>query len=130
MRYRHLKDLQNFNVDVITIDRHWHPEMKLAKCNNETGVWDFTVLADAIPPASPVRQKAHFISMASAEYPKAVGVIRSFVLVSASMSYELDGFPDTITEGHGLVVDGQKGLVLVSRKVVPHKLCDIRVTIC
>lgn len=127
--YKHLRDLHTSNTSIITIDRHWHAKMRLAKRNDETGLWDFTVIADAIPPTPPVPRKANFIRMESAKHPEAVDIVRSFVRVSASMPAKLDGFPRARKIGYGLVVDADQGLVIVSRAIVPYNLCDISLTI-
>jgi S1-C subfamily serine protease len=103
--------------------------MRLATRNDETGLWDFSDLATALPPSPPTPKRATFISMPSQKHTKAVDVIRSFVRVTATMPVKLDGFPRTRKTGHGLVVDAEKGLVIVSRAVVPYDLCDITVTI-
>jgi len=127
--YKHLRDLHTSNTNIITIDRHWHAKMRLAKRNDETGLWDFTVIADAIAPTPPVPRKANFIRMDSAKHPEAVDIVRSFVRVSASMPVKLDGFPRARKIGYGLVVDADQGLVIVSRAIVPYNLCDISLTI-
>ncbi|KAF2493755.1 Pro-apoptotic serine protease NMA111 [Lophium mytilinum] len=127
--YKHLRDLHTSSTNIITIDRHWHSKMRLAKRNDKTGLWDFTVIADAIPAAPPVPRKANFIRMDSAKYPAAVDIVRSFVRVSASMPIKLDGFPRARKIGYGLVVDAKQGLVIVSRALIPYNLCDIMLTI-
>lgn len=103
--------------------------MRLAKRNDVTGLWDFSKLADAVPQVAPIPRKANFIRMDSAKHPEATDIVRSFVRVSASMPVKLDGFPKAKKVGYGLVVDAEQGLVIVSRALVPHDLCDIMLTI-
>lgn len=45
------------------------------------------------------------------------------------MPVKLDGFPRNRKWGMGVVIDAEKGLVLISRAIVPYDLCDITVTI-
>lgn len=45
------------------------------------------------------------------------------------MPLKLDGFPQAKKTGFGLVIDAEKGLVIVSRAIVPYDLCDISVTV-
>ncbi|KAI7113753.1 Pro-apoptotic serine [Hortaea werneckii] len=111
------------------VDRHWHKHMRLAIRNDETGLWDFKDLAEPVPPQEPEPKKANFISMSGARHPHAVDVVRSFVRISASMPLKLDGFPKARKIGFGLVIDAEKGLVVVSRAIVPYDMCDISVTI-
>ncbi|EON65467.1 Pro-apoptotic serine protease NMA111 [Coniosporium apollinis CBS 100218] len=126
--YKHLRDLHTLNTSIITIDRHWSRKMRLAKRNDTTGLWDFTDIADALPPTKPVARKANFIRMDSAKYANAVDIVRSFVRVVANMPIKLDGFPRARKIGHGLVVDAEKGLVLASRAIIPYDLCDVSLT--
>jgi len=97
--------------------------------NDQTGLWDFTDLAEAIPRIPMVPREANFTRMSGSKYPAAVDVIRSFVRVAASMPVKLDGFPRARKIGFGLVVDADKGLVVISRAIVPYDLCDISITI-
>ncbi|KAK4574038.1 hypothetical protein LTR86_001799 [Recurvomyces mirabilis] len=127
--YKHLRDMHTLNTSIMLVDRHWHKNMRLAVRNDKTGLWDFSDISDPIAPIAPVPRKANFISMAGAQHPQAVDIIRSFVRVSASMPIKLDGFPKTRKIGFGLVVDAEKGLVVVSRAIVPYDFCDITVTI-
>jgi pro-apoptotic serine protease NMA111 len=127
--YKHLRDLHSRNTHIITVDRHWANKMRLAVRNDETGLWDFKDLSDAYPPVPHTPKRAEFVKINNEKYPKAVDIIRSFVRVTASMPIKLDGFPRTRKTGHGLVIDAEKGLVVVSRAIVPYDLCDITVTI-
>jgi S1-C subfamily serine protease len=45
------------------------------------------------------------------------------------MPVKLDGFPRNRKWGMGVVVDAEKGLVIISRAVVPYDFCDISITI-
>jgi hypothetical protein len=55
--------------------------------------------------------------------------VYSFVGVSCEIPVHLNGYPHDRKSGFGLVIDTEKGLVVVSRAVVPHHLCDIIITI-
>lgn len=103
--------------------------MRLAVRNDKTGLWDFTDLANALPAETPVPREASFIHMAGARYPAAANIIRSFVRIATILPVKLDGFPRARKIGFGLVIDAAKGLVVVSRAIVPYDLCDISVTI-
>jgi S1-C subfamily serine protease len=127
--YKHLRDLHTLNTSIVNIDRHWSSKMRLATRNDKTGLWDFTDLADALPQIPPTPRRAKFITMTNDQYPEAVDIIRSFVRVTASMPIKLDGFPRGRKTGFGLVIDAEKGLVIISRAIVPYDLCDIHITI-
>jgi len=127
--YKHLRDMHTLNTSIMLVDRHWHKSMRLAVRNDETGLWDFSDLSEPIPQTPPQPRKANFIQMESAQYQRAVDVVRSFVRISASMPLKIDGFPKARKIGFGLVIDAEKGLVVVSRAIVPYDMCDISVTI-
>ena len=126
--YYHLRDLHTINTSIVLIDRHWTSSMRMAVRNDETGLWDFTDLAGPIPASPLVPRKAEFPQLDSNAFPVASEIIRSFVRVSCIMPVKLDGFPRPRKVGFGLVVDAEKGLIIVSRAIVPYDLCDISLT--
>ncbi|GAB7360982.1 hypothetical protein MBLNU230_g0965t1 [Neophaeotheca triangularis] len=127
--YKHLRDMHTANTSVLLVDRHWNKHMRMAVRNDVTGLWDFTDLAGPVPPESPVPRRANFVKLEGAKHPAAVDVIRSFVRIGATMPLKLDGFPKSRKVGFGLVIDAEKGLVVVSRAIVPYDMVDISVTI-
>lgn len=127
--YKHLRDLHTLNTSILYIDRHWSSKMRLAVRNDTTGLWDFTDLADAIPQIPPVPRSASFIQLENAQHPAAADIVRSFVRVLCHMPVKLDGFPRNRKWGMGVVIDAEKGLVVISRAIVPYDLCDISITI-
>lgn len=127
--YRHLGDLHTLHTFIVHIDRHWQTTMRMAVRNDSTGLWDFHNLSDPIAPEIPERRKANFPQLRGVPTPEAAEIIRSFVRISCAMPLKLDGFPRARKIGFGLVIDAEKGLVIVSRAIVPYDLCDITVTI-
>lgn len=127
--YKHLSDLHTLNTSIIFIDRHWASKMRMAIRNDTTGIWDFSDLGEPLPAAPAQRRKADFVTLDSVGHPAAADIIRSFVRVSCTMPLKLDGFPRTRKIGFGVVINAEKGLVLVSRAVVPYDLCDLSLTV-
>jgi S1-C subfamily serine protease len=127
VKYKHLRDLHTHHTSVMLVDRHWSKKMRLAVRNDKTGLWDFSDLGDPLPPPEPVRRSANFIRLDGTLFPGAADIIRSFVRVTVSMPLKLDGYPRTRKNGHGLVIDAEKGLVIVSRATLPYDLCDISI---
>ena len=127
--YKHLSDLHTLNTSIIFIDRHWSSKMRMAVRNDDTGIWDFSDLGEPLPAAPAQRRKAEFVTLDSVGHPAAADIIRSFVRVSCTMPLKLDGFPRTRKIGFGVVINAEKGLVLVSRAVVPYDLCDLSLTV-
>jgi S1-C subfamily serine protease len=127
--YKHLRDLHTLNTSIIYVDRHWSSKMRMAVRNDNTGLWDFSDLADALPPVPPVKRSASFIQLENAAHPATAEVVNSFVRVACHMPVKLDGFPRNRKWGMGLVIDAEKGLVIISRAVVPYDFCDISITV-
>ncbi|KAF2031894.1 Pro-apoptotic serine protease NMA111 [Setomelanomma holmii] len=128
IQYKHLRDLHTANTSITAVDRHWHAKIRIATRNDTTGLWDFKPIADAVPAVPPVPRRANFVKMSS-NYPEAVDIVRSFVRVHVSMPIKLDGFPKMNKQGYGLVLDAERGLVIVSRAILPYDLCDIALII-
>ena len=127
--YKHLRDMHTLNTSIMLVDRHWHKHMRLAVRNDDTGLWDYSDLAEPVAPKPPVPRKANFVQMEGTKYPAAVDIVRSFVRVSANMPLKIDGFPRARKIGYGLVIDAERGLVVVSRAIVPYDMCDISITV-
>lgn len=127
--YKHLSDLHTLNTSIIFIDRHWSSKMRLAVRNDEKGIWDFSDLGEPLPKAPAERRRADFVRLDTVGHPAAADIIRSFVRVSCTMPLKLDGFPRTRKIGFGLVINAEKGLVVVSRAIVPYDLCDLSITV-
>ncbi|KAH9891361.1 Pro-apoptotic serine protease NMA111 [Xylariomycetidae sp. FL2044] len=127
--YKHLRDLHTLNTSIINVDRHWSTKMRLATRNDKTGLWDFEDISDPIPPKAPVPRKGAFIQLEHTSHPAVADLVRSFVRVNCTMPLKLDGFPRNRKWGMGLVIDAAKGLVVISRAIVPYDLCDIWITI-
>lgn len=127
--YKHLRDLHTLNTTIVNVDRHWSTKMRLAVRNDISGLWDFTDLSDPIAQVPPEPRKGNFIQLEHTSHPAVADLVRSFVHVSCSMPVKLDGFPRNRKWGMGLVIDAEKGLVVISRAIVPYDLCDIWITI-
>lgn len=130
LKYRHIRDLHSINYSIAYIDRHWRSAFRMAVRNDESGLWDFHDLSDGpIEPLTIKPQRASFIELENIEEPGCADLIKSFVKVATLLPMKIEGFPRTLKAGYGLVVDAEKGLVIVSRNFVPYDLCDIAITI-
>ncbi|RVX66593.1 Pro-apoptotic serine protease [Exophiala mesophila] len=127
--YRHIRDLHTRATSIIHVDRHWHPKMRLSTRNDKTGLWDFQDLGLSLPAVPPEAKAADFIQLDGVNLPAAAEIVRSFVKISCYMPVKIDGYPQARRTGFGLVIDAEKGLVVVSRAIVPYDLCDITVTV-
>lgn len=127
--YKHLRDLHTLNTSIVYIDRHWSSKMRMAIRNDETGLWDFKDLADALPAVPPQRKSGEFTKLDNPSNAATAEIVHSFVRVASSMAMKLDGYPRNRRWGMGVVIDAEKGLVIVSRAVIPYDFCDISITV-
>lgn len=111
-------------VAVMRNDRRWF-SMRHCRRDDETGHWP-CVPSPASPPAAPV---AAGETRLDAEGAFAVRrVASSLVMVRTSIPYRLDGVHGDQFHGTGLIVDTERGLVVVDRETVPIALGDITIT--
>ncbi|OBA23577.1 Pro-apoptotic serine protease NMA111 [Metschnikowia bicuspidata var. bicuspidata NRRL YB-4993] len=126
--FRHLSDLHTKNNMVLYLDRHWQSEFRVATRNDVTGLWDFKSLQDKpLPPTEMAPQKTRFVDIPVSGDDRAAcsKLSRSFVQIRSFCPIAIDGYPFRKSVGHGVVIDAENGYVLVSRRFVPHDVCDI-----
>ncbi|EGV60621.1 signaling-associated PDZ domain-containing protein [Yamadazyma tenuis ATCC 10573] len=126
--YRHVSDMHSELFRVVYIDRHWCSTFRLAQRNDETGLWDYkTIQENPIPPTQPTPKYAKFIDIPFIDESRSEcsKMVRSFVQISAYCPISLDSHPYKKLIGHGVIVDAANGYVLVSRRNIPHDLCDV-----
>ncbi|KAH6255026.1 hypothetical protein HBI40_252590 [Parastagonospora nodorum] len=104
------------------------PKFEIATRNDSTGWWDFKPVAEPLPAVQQVSTSAKFAKLNS-RYPRANNINQSIVLVHVSMSISVDGFSASNKTGGGLVLDAEQGFVFVTRTTLPHRLCDVSLTI-
>ncbi|KAK7204199.1 trypsin-like cysteine/serine peptidase domain-containing protein [Myxozyma melibiosi] len=126
---RNIQDMHTSSTSITFIDRHWTGQFRLVTRNDKTGLWDYTPLGDPLPPLPLKPQSANFTELNNRNIGKAADLIRCFVKVTCLIPIKIDGFPRSVKYGQGLVVDAEKGLVVVARSIVPYDLCDIIITV-
>jgi S1-C subfamily serine protease len=124
VRYFQIGLPHNESVGVIRLDRRWHPMRRCAR-DARTGRWPCTDL-----PASRIAAPA---KPATASFPvggerPARRLARSLGMVEFDIPFRADGIHGDHFRGTGLVVDAEKGLVVVDRETVPISLGDVYVT--
>lgn len=128
MGFRHISDLHSPHNSTIYVDRHWCTSFRLATRNDETGLWDYQELGDPLPALPPTPRSVKFIDIPM-EQPGCARLSKSLVLVTSTIHIPVDAFPAIRKRQHGLVIDAEKGLVIVSRNVVPHDCLDVHIVV-
>lgn len=126
----HVTDMHTIKTPIISIDRHWNKELRLAVRNDKTGLWDFQSLAPPLPCLPLPRQTGRYQAI-NIDGPGAssADLVRSFVKVESTVPFRVEGYSSSGVVENGVIVDAEKGYVLVSRYCVPHQLCDLHVTV-
>lgn len=125
--YYSIADTHTILVAVVQVERHWS-SFRLAVRNDKTGLWDFTDLGEPLPPKPLQPSTKHFITLDDSLGP-AKDLIRCLVKVNFYMPCRLDGFPRSRKQGAGVIVDKEKGFVIVSRSIVPTSMGDLTLNV-
>jgi S1-C subfamily serine protease len=109
---------------LVTIDRRWFAARRCTR-DDFAGRFECRELAPP-PPAAPAAPATARLS--SGGPGPSARLARSVVAVSFDVPYGIDGVHGAAFTGAGLVVDAERGLVVVDRDTVPITLGDVEVT--
>ncbi|MGH8140144.1 MAG: trypsin-like peptidase domain-containing protein [Steroidobacteraceae bacterium] len=124
IRYITIDDPNSSQLRSVRMDRRWFPAHHCER-DDRQGVWDCKDLA-AGPPPKPLK-------VSSTEFPKfkdprLESLAPSLAMVTFDMPYSVSGITERNYHGTGLVVDAQRGLVVVDRNTVPVAVGDVTIT--
>ena len=124
VRYVTMENPQNSIVRLLEMDRTWFPTRR-CKRNDALGFWPCRDLADG-----PAPKPAKVSSTRLTKYSDAIvrAIAPSLVVVNFDLPYTLSGVSDRHYYGTGLIVDKERGYVLVDRNTVPIAIGDVTVT--
>lgn len=111
-------------VTVLDVDRHWFPVQRCTR-EDQHGTWPCQPLPAPDAPA-PLSAQPTAWPVAHGRVEKALA--RSLVGVTYGIPYQVDGVYGARFRGTGLVVDAERGLVVVDRDTVPVGLGDLRIS--
>ncbi|KAJ3391352.1 hypothetical protein HDU84_006097 [Entophlyctis sp. JEL0112] len=124
--YYSIADVHTVNLVIVSMERHWSG-FRMAVRNDKTGRWDFTDLGDPVPPKQLEPMTATFAELDDS-LGAAKNLFKCMVKVSFYMPLRLDGYPKSRKQGAGLIVDVERGLVVVGRNIVPFSMGDVNIT--
>jgi len=125
VRFAHFDDPQTERQRVIINDRDWFPAERCQR-NDQTGLWPCKQLASVPVVTTPEPQNTTFPPVPGERYLQRIA--QSLVLVNFDMPYTVSGVSDRHYYGTGLIVDAERGLVVVDRNTVPVAMGDVRIT--
>ena len=124
VRYVSMDNPQNSIVRSLEMDRVWFP-VRRCKRDDATGVWPCRDLGEGPEPAPP---KVGHTELKQYDDPRVRAIAPSLVVVTFDLPYTLSGVADRHYYGTGLIVDAERGLVVVDRNTVPIAIGDVTVT--
>lgn len=123
-RYNTIDDPRNSIVRSVEMDRMWFPARHCRR-NDETGVWPCDDLAAGPEPSPPESGSTKFTRNGDS---RVNAVAPSLVMVTFDLPYTISGVADRHYYGTGLIVDKDRGLVVVDRNTVPVAMGDVSIT--
>ena len=125
VRYYTFDEPQSSRLRVIRMDRRWFPAAACAR-DDSTGVWPCESLPPPPAAATLAPASTRFLDYRDERLNR---LARSLVMVNFDMPYPVSGVSDRHYHGTGLVIDAERGLVVVDRNTVPVAMGDVRITI-
>ncbi len=124
IRYVTMDNPQNSIVRAFEMDRVWFPVRRCTR-NDETGLWPCRDLGTG---PAPKPEKIGSTHPTKYDDPRVRAIAPSLVVVTFDLPYTVSGVADRHYYGTGLIVDKERGLVLVDRNTVPVAIGDVTVT--
>ncbi len=124
VRYVNMENPQNSVVRLLDMDRVWFPARRCVR-DDSTGSWPCRALADGPPP--PAIEVGN-TRLKSYDDPRLKKISPSLVVVTFDLPYTLSGVSERNYYGTGLIVDKERGYVVVDRNTVPIAIGDVKIT--
>jgi S1-C subfamily serine protease len=124
VRYVTMDNPQNTIVRSFEMDRVWFPARRCSR-DDATGIWPCRNLGPGPEPEPP---EAGSTRLTKYDDPRVRTIAPSLVVVTFDLPYTVSGVADRHYYGTGLIVDKERGFVLVDRNTVPVAIGDVTVT--
>jgi len=108
---------------VVTMDRRWFPASSCYR-DDVKGLWPCEEWPAKTLVSKPQPSTTRFVT---SETPALQRMVQSLVRVNFDMTYVVEGITETRYTGAGLLIDIERGWVLVDRDTVPTTLGDVTI---
>ena len=125
VRFFTFEDPGSSKLRIVRMDRRWFPAAR-CKRDDDTGVWPCRNLAEGPAAEPPDGGSARFTRQRERRVRE---ISQSLVVVNFDMPYTVSGVSERHYYGTGVVVDADRGLVVVDRNTVPESMGDVQITI-
>ena len=123
-RFNTIEDPRNSIVRSVEMDRIWFPVRHCVR-DDQSGVWPCANLSAGPEPSPPESGSTQFTRNGD---PRVNAIAPSLVMVTFDLPYTVSGVADRHYYGSGLIVDADRGFVLVDRNTVPVAMGDVTIT--
>ncbi len=124
VRFFTMDDTNSTQLRSFRMDRRWFLSGR-CKRDDAAGIWHCKDLAPAQAAAPP---KPASTTLPQYADPQLARLTPSLVFVTYDMPYSISGVTEHDFHGTGLVVDAERGLVVVDRNTVPVSVGDVQIT--
>ena len=124
MRFFTFEDPVTSKVRVIRMDRRWFPARRCQR-DDSTGIWPCRALAAGPPAVAPEPRSTRFAEQRDEKIRR---IASSLVVVNFDMPYTISGVAERHYYGTGVIVDAERGFVVVDRNTVPESMGDVQIT--
>lgn len=124
IRYHEIDDPRHDRIAIASVDRLWHRMQRCVR-DDATGMWPCTA---SPPPPEPRPVSGQTVEPLVADGGAARRIALSLVLVDFDVPHPTAGTKDFSYLGAGVVVDAERGLVVVDRDTAPVVLGDLMLT--
>jgi len=124
IRFYPFEDPSANRLGMFRMDRRWYPAERCRR-DDDSGLWPCHSLS---PGPEPTAQEPATASYIKHKDKRARKVAPSLVLVNYNMPYTISGIGERHYYGTGLVIDAERGFIVVDRNTVPEAIGDVRIT--
>jgi S1-C subfamily serine protease len=125
VRYRDGRDPGRSRVATVQMDRRWFP-LRRCRLDDVSGEWRCREAPRPQPSLLPIR--GNTVELPTSSEGPAGNLAASMVLVDFDIPYRVAGVWASHFRGTGVILDADRGLVVVDRNTVPISLGDITLT--